>query len=133
MNVENINKLIEYVKVRTWRTSNWSNRQDCACGMIADITDGDRRLAYEAILGIRTVEQFLGAGNFNADASQAGADLSGLAIYTMSTFTKAGGYKDRKEDVYDRFAALPTEQQNAVLVDMLERFRDTGEVIWNIP
>lgn len=121
MNIENINKLIEYVKVRTWHTSDWSRRQDCACGMIADILHNDR--SYDAFCGCQMIINFL--------------DLSGRedggAIYAMSTYTKANGSKIRGGDTYDRFAALSLEQQNAVLVDMLERLRDTGEVIWNIP
>jgi hypothetical protein len=123
MNVENINKLIEYVKARTWRTGDWSERQDCACGMIADILHGDRDRSYDASCGCQMIINFL--------------DLSGRedgdAIYAMSTYTKANGFRIRGDDTYDHFAALSLEQQNAVLVDMLERFRDTGEVVWNIP
>lgn len=126
MNVENINKLIEYVKVRTWRSENWSHRTECCCGMIRDITHDNRRHVWDEFDGQPIIEAFLGLGRglfCNAAA----------AIYAMGTYTKTDGFKPRGNDTYDHFAALSLEQQNAVLVDMLERFRDTGEVIWNIP
>ena len=111
VNVENFNKLIEWVKTRETRTAEWANEDQCLVGMITTAFDLDHTCGPEIIHETLGIE------------CSVATDLY-ILYDTHGT-----------ENHQKRFEHLSLEAQNAVLVATLENLRDTdGETVrWIFP
>ena len=121
MNIENINATIDFLKIRTWHSHNFSMHDDCMVGIIGHALHGDRAHARSddsLPFGSGYIAEMLGIGIEPA-----------RAIYVMNQHNSPFSYASLW-----RFAELTTERQNRVLIGMLESLRDSGgvNVHWNI-
>ncbi len=120
MNIENINKTIDFLKTRKWHSVDYTMHDDCMVGMIGDALHGDR--------GHSRSDDALPFGKaYIADAFDIALSTA-CNIYVMNQSDAINLYPSTKT-----FAEMTTDKQNRVLISMLEGLRDSGgtSVFWN--
>lgn len=111
MNIENMNRLKAYISERKWRTEEWFDLSQCFCGMVRELTTGER----SDLGSLEQVEAFLGITKDHAEG-----------LITM-TNPRGGGRAD-----YFGFMADSVEGQNTRFLEALDGLEKGGEVTWRV-
>jgi hypothetical protein len=120
MNIENINKTIDFLKTRKWHSDDFLMHDDCMVGIIGDALHGDRAHS-------RADNKPYGL-HYIADAFDIGVSAA-RCLYIMNQ-------SDAAVNPYASlatFMGMRTEKQNRVLIRMLEGLRASGgtRVFWD--
>lgn len=117
MNLENTQKVIAFLRTRTWKTSWYMDTADCMRGVIGDALYGNRKHSQiHFVWGADYIAEHLGISH------DAGVNLH---IMTEGTAGEPSISRDVKA-----FCRLPVERQNEIFIGMLERLiASDGKVV----